>query len=275
MRWILAACLVGSAFIVGTGAFAQDSVFLEDLTWTEVRDGLRAGATTVVVPTGGTEQNGPHMILGKHNYKVKFAAGEIAARLGNTVVAPVMAYVPEGDVSPPTGHMWAAGTITLPEAVFAQVVEHAARSFKAHGFRDVVLIGDSGGNQAALKSVADKLNAEWAATDVRVHHVSAYYAAQSGSGKEVDEFFPAWLKAQGESAEAVGTHAGLADTSTLLAVHPQGVRKDRLAPGRAGDGSGVVGDPTKSTADYGRKGMAMAVQAAVRQIRQLQASSRR
>src|SRR5205085_7386849 len=94
-----------------------NSVFLEELTWVEVRDAIAAGKTTVIIPTGGTEQNGPHMVLGKHNYLVKYKAGEVAKRLGNALVAPVVAYVPEGDVNPPTGHMRFAGTITTPPDV--------------------------------------------------------------------------------------------------------------------------------------------------------------
>ena len=86
-------------------AFAQapDTVFLEELTWTEVRDAVAAGTTTIIIPTGGTEQNGPHMVLGKHNYLVRHKAGESARRLGDALVAPVMAYVPEGNVDPPSG----------------------------------------------------------------------------------------------------------------------------------------------------------------------------
>ena len=61
-------------------AQAPDTVFLEELTWTEVRDALAAGTTTVIIPTGGTEQNGPHMVLGKHNYLVRYKAGEVARR---------------------------------------------------------------------------------------------------------------------------------------------------------------------------------------------------
>ncbi len=67
-------------------AQAPATVFLEDLTWTEVRDALAAGMTTVIIPTGGTEQNGPHMVLGKHNYLVRYKAGEVARRLGDALV---------------------------------------------------------------------------------------------------------------------------------------------------------------------------------------------
>ena len=124
---------------IGQQALAQDSVFLEELTWTEVRDAVQAGKTTVIIPTAGTEQNGPHMILGKHNITVKYTAGEIAKQLGDALVAPVVAYVPEGSIDPLSGHMRYPGTITLPEEYFMKLLEYAARSFHAHGFLDIAL----------------------------------------------------------------------------------------------------------------------------------------
>jgi creatinine amidohydrolase/Fe(II)-dependent formamide hydrolase-like protein len=242
-----------------------DSVFLEDLTWMEVRDAIAAGKTTVIIPTGGTEQNGPHMVLGKHNYLVKYKAGEIARRLGNALVAPVVAYVPEGDINPPTGHMRFAGTITLPQDVFSKVLEYAARSFKQHGFLDIALVGDSGGNQAGQKQVAEALNSEWVATNVRVHQVTAYYP---GRGDE-------WVIAQGVSADDVGTHAGTHDTSSLMYLNPSMLRFERMGPGKAGDGQGHVGNPAKATALFGRRIVEMQVEDAARQIQELRLSSRR
>src|SRR4026209_491852 len=112
---------------------APDTVFLEELTWTEVRDAIRAGKPTIIIPAGGTEQNGPHMALGKHNARVKVLSERIARGLGDALVAPVIAYVPEGAIAPPTGHMRFPGTITVPEAAFEKVLESAARSLKAHG----------------------------------------------------------------------------------------------------------------------------------------------
>ncbi len=64
---------------------------LENMTWTELRDAVSAGSTTVIVPVGGTEESGPHMALGKHNARVKVLAQMIAEKLGNTIVAPVIA----------------------------------------------------------------------------------------------------------------------------------------------------------------------------------------
>ena len=221
MRFVLSiwavACLPGVVL-----AQSPDTVFLEELTWTEVRDALAAGTTTVIIPTGGTEQNGPHMVLGKHNYLVSYKAGEVARRLGNALVAPVMAYVPEGDVDPPSGHMRFPGTITTPTEVFEQVLEFAARSFKQHGFLDIALLGDSGGNQASQAAVAERLNSEWLATPVRVHHLTDYYP---GPGD-------AWLVTQGEREEDVAQDPAVRSQETLP-VHSR--PRSRAWQSRRGD----------------------------------------
>jgi len=117
-------------------------------------DATKAGKTTIIVPLGGTEQNGPHMALGKHNARVKLLAGRIAAALGNALVAPVLAYVPEGTAVPPTGHMRFPGTITIPDGVLESILESAGRGFNLHGFKDVVFIGDHGGYQTAMAKSA-------------------------------------------------------------------------------------------------------------------------
>src|SRR5580700_8634451 len=161
-------------------AHASDTVFLEELTWTELRDQIRAGKTTVIVPIGGTEQNGSHMALGKHNLRVRYLSGKIARALGNALVAPVIAYVPEGGLSPPTGHMRFPGTITVPEEAFEKILEYAARSFKLAEFRDVVFLGDHGSDQKGEKAVAERLNREWAGNPIRVHAIEEYYRASEG-----------------------------------------------------------------------------------------------
>jgi creatinine amidohydrolase/Fe(II)-dependent formamide hydrolase-like protein len=230
----------------------------------EVRDAIARGTTTIIVPTGGTEQNGPHIVLGKHNFLVRYKAGEIAKQLGNTLVAPVVAYVPEGDVSPPTGHMRYAGTITTPQDVFMKVLEFAARSFRQHGFLDIALVGDSGGNQEGQRLVAEALNKEWGQTTARVHHVSAYYP---GRGDD-------WVVSQGVSAEDVGSHAGTHDTASLMYVNPSLLRVDRLVVGKSGDGQGHTGNPAKATALFGKRILEMQIEDAVAQIRTLRQRGR-
>jgi creatinine amidohydrolase len=258
-------CLVSPTSAQAPSVPQRDTVFLEELTWMEVRDAIAGGKTTIIIPTGGTEQNGPHLALGKHNYLVKYKAGEVAKRLGNALVAPVVAYVPEGEIDPPTSHMRFAGTITTPQDVFAKVLEYAARSFKQHGFLDIALIGDSGGNQAGQQLVAERLNQEWAATNVRVHHVTAYYP---GRGDD-------WVVSQGISAADVGSHAGTHDTSSLMYLNPSMVRFDRMGPGKSGDGQGHIGNPARATALFGKHILEMQVDDAVKQIQALRVSSRR
>jgi len=232
-------------------AQAPDTVLLEELTWTELRDLIGAETTTIIVPVGGTEQNGPHMTLGKHNARVKILSEKIARALGNTLVAPIIAYVPEGRLSPATGHMRFPGTLTIPDETFQKVLEYAARSFKAHGFRDIVFLGDHGGTQAGQKTVAGRLNREWAATPVRVHAVEEYYLA-------TDVEFPRLLSERGYRKGELGLHAGLTDTSLMLAVDPRMVRAGRLRPDSWPAGaSGVSGDPTRASAELGRLGVEM------------------
>jgi creatinine amidohydrolase len=236
-------------------AQATESVFIEELTWTELRDQIRAGKTTVIVPIGGTEQNGAHMALGKHNFRVHYLSDKIARALNDALVAPVIAYVPEGALTPPTGHMRFPGTITVPEEAFDKILEYAARSLKLAGFRDIVFIGDHGSYQKDEKAVADRLNKEWAAQPTRVHGVEEYYRASESE-------FGRLLTSKGYREEEVGTHAGLADTSLTLAVDPRLVRIDRLKPG-----DGANGDPRRSSAELGQLGVDLIVTRTVDAIR--------
>ena len=260
MKTVAAAlALVLSLLLAPRAGAAEATVFLEDMTWTELRDAVAAGRTTIIVPVGGTEQSGPHMALGKHNVRARVLAGRIATQLGNALVAPVVAYVPEGDVAGKTGHIRFAGTISVSPAVFQGVLEDAARSFRRAGFRDIVLIGDHGGYQSDLAAVAVKLNREWAAAPVRVHFVAEYYKAAT-------EPFATVLRQHGLSEAQIGTHAGSADTSLMLAVDPRLVRADRLAqPPAAADGT--YGDPRASTAALGQAGVDLIVAASVNAIR--------
>ena len=224
-------------------------VLLEELTTTELAAAVHAGSTTVIIPVGGTEQSGPHLALGKHNVRVRLLAARVAEALGNTLVAPVLAYVPEGNIDPPSGHMRFAGTISVPVPVFKAVLEAVARSLRQHGFRDVVLIGDHGGYQSALGEVAAKLNAEWGKSAVRVHFISAYYRATQTQ-------YVGALKARRLTDVQIGTHAGTADTSLQLALAPSTMRSagfDRAAA--AGRSSGTSGDPRPSSAALGQLGV--------------------
>ena len=172
--------LVLSLLAPALAGAAEPTVFLEDMTWTEVRDAVAAGRTTVIVPVGGTEQSGPHMALGKHNVRAARPRRPDRRRSSATPWSRRSSPTCPRATSPaPSGHMRFAGTISVPPEAFKGVLEGAARSFRRAGFRDIVLIGDHGGYQSELGAVAAKLNREWAATPVRVHFIAEYYKAST------------------------------------------------------------------------------------------------
>ena len=263
---VLVALLLGTA---SSAHAAPAEVFLEAMTWTEVRDALHAGSTTILIPVGGTEQSGPHMALGKHNVRVKALAGRIAAALGNALVAPVLAYVPEGSIDPPTAHMRYTGTISIPEPAFEAVLEGTARSLRQHGFRTIVFLGDHGGYQQSQERVAARLNREWSAP--RSRNASAKVVALIEFYRVTQTGYVDALKARGVGVDEIGVHAGLADTSLALAIDPALVRVDKLGGARSapapGSGDGVTGDPRRASAELGQLGVERIVEASVAAIR--------
>lgn len=259
--------IVGIAAIVALAprpltAPLPDTVTLRDMTWVEVRSALAAGHTTVIVPTGGIEQNGPHMILGKHDFIVGEAARRIARELGQTLVAPVVSFVPEGDYDPPTGHMRFPGTIGVSEPVFAGMLEGIARSLKGAGFKTIVFIGDHGASIPVQGAVAAKLSKEWAASGVKVASVDAYYDDKAQVKR---------LRADGLSEATIGQHASVIDTSELMSVNGKGVDLSRYRA--ASEATGVSGDPSSANAELGAKLLDMRIKAAVAAIRALAASN--
>ncbi len=207
------------------------------MTSPELAAEIAAGKRTVIIPTGGTEQNGSAMVLGKHNIRVRALSGRIAEALGDAIVAPVIAHVPEGGIDPPSGHMPYPGSMTVPPELFAMQVEWAARSLRLAGFETVVLLGDSGWNQKPMGVVAGILNAEWGGG---VLMADAYYASHAE--------FATWLEGQGYAG--AGVHAGLADVALMLAVDP-----------------GAVREAGSATIEMGEHGVEMFVSRTVAQIR--------
>lgn len=257
-----ASAMAGMALALAVPTLASaggaPSVYMEELTSPELQARIDAGATTALVPIGGTEQSGPHIVLGKHNVRAHILAGRIAQRLGNATVAPVIAYVPEGAIAPPAGHMRFAGTLSIPEAAFESMLESTARSLCQHGVRDVFFLGDHGGYQKSEEKAAARVNAKGSC---RAHALLDYYqATQAG--------YVADLKRRGHGDAEIGLHAGLADTSLSLALDPAGVRSGLLAAGaKAGPNGGVRGDPTRASAELGQLGVTRIVDASVAAIR--------
>ena len=271
-RFLTALLFFAATFSVVACPTAQAAqLYLEAMTSPEVRDAVKAGSTTIIIPIGGTEQNGPHMTLGKHNVRVHALAGRIAAELKNTLVAPVLAYVPEGSISPPAAHMRFAGTISISDETFRSLLDSAARSFAQHGFTDIVFIGDHGSYQSQLATLADGLNKRWKATPTRAHFIADYYRTSVAPYAKI-------LREKGLTDTQIGLHAGTADTSLMLAVDPDQVRVNRINDAaeakHGGPANGVSGDPRAATAALGQLGVDAMVAASVSEIRKALAARR-
>lgn len=222
---------------------ALDTVFMEEMTWMEVRDAIAAGKTTAIVATGGVEQNGPYLPTGKHNYILRAVTQVVARRLGNALISPIVPFVPEGDIEPPTGHMCYPGTISVSETTYEALLSDICGSLRAHGFTDIVLLGDSGGNQEGLERVAARLGEQWR-DGVRLHYLPDYYNYEAVAQ---------WLEREGIHQMPEGLHDDFAVTAMLMAIDANLARmKERGAAGKFSI-NGIDLAPATKTIEWGKK----------------------
>lgn len=239
---------------------AVDSVFLEELTWMEIRDAMTAGTNTVIVATGGIEQNGPYLVTGKHNVVLRATTEAIARKLGNVLVAPLVPFVPEGDIDPPSLHMKYPGTISLTEETYRALLTDICASFRTHGFAHIVLIGDSGGNQDGMKEVAEKLNRQSSDRTCRVHYVPEYYNYEAVA---------AFLERGGIRQTPEGIHDDFGITAIMMTVDPQSVRmNERLAADKFRI-NGIELAPAERTLEWGRRIVEFRAEKTVEAIRKV------
>ena len=152
--------------------------------------------------------------------------------------------MPEGDIDPPTLHMKYPGTISLTEETYQKLLTEICDCFRVHGFEQIVLIGDSGGNQIGMMVVAARLNAKWAGGKTRVHFIRQYYDYPGVQN---------WLAGQGIKQVDEGLHDDFAITAQMMAVDPTTVRmKQRLAAGKFRI-NGIDLAPAEKTIEWGKK----------------------
>ena len=220
---------------------AVESLWTEELTWMEVRDAVSAGKTTIIIGTGGIEQNGPYVVGGKHDYVLQATLPAIAAKLGSALIAPIVKFVPEAD------HMPYAGTISLEEATFEALLADICRSYKAHGFEDIILVGDSGGNQTGMRKVASALNEEWKETgaSTRVHYLHEYY--------DQDLWSDDYLKQLGVLQKGEGIHDNIHYEAILATIDPKLIRMDQRRKVERFELNGIQEWPIENTIELGKK----------------------
>jgi len=200
-----------------------DTVFLEEMTAGEVAAALRSGVTSVIVPTGGLEQNGPNLATGKHNIVLRATTDAIARQHGHMLVSAIVPFVPEGEIDPPTEHMRFPGTISVRESTFEALLTDICASLLQHGFKKIYLIGDSGGNVSGMENVAAALDRKWKADGVRALHIAEYYETDIWSYNYLKELGYTQLPDE-LSAARNNVHTDLHYESIMAAVDPASVR---------------------------------------------------
>jgi creatinine amidohydrolase/Fe(II)-dependent formamide hydrolase-like protein len=256
--------VLGVLLIASVAAAQTRSVYLEELTWPEIREAQAAGKTSALIVVGGIEQNGHHMALAKHNVIARYLGGQIAERVGTAIVYPVVPFSMAGDPIEKTGHMRLPGTISLPSEVFLGLVRGVAMSAISAGFKNVYLLGDHGGGQAELRLAAETLDADWRAKGVHAYYLTNTAAAQKISAYLAERKVPA------------GGHAGVAESAQVMFLDQSQrlMRRDKFPVAAAGPESatGTNGDPSLATAEMGRAFLDFKVMDAVEQIRKLGAA---
>jgi len=225
---------------------------MEELTWMEVRDAIKEGKTTVIVATGGIEQNGPFVATGKHNYVLQATTEAIAQKLGNALVAPIIKFVPEGSIDPPSGHMKYSGTISLRKETYKLLLTDITNSLKQHGFENIIFICDSGGNQEGMKEVSSTLNEEWKNQITRVHYIKDYY--------EKDIWSFDYLKTIGvkqlpdvKTAKRQEIHSDYHYESIMAVVNPELIRTEQRIASELYSINDFDMNPPSKTIENGKK----------------------
>ncbi len=232
-----------------------NSVWIDELTWIEVRDLIASGTTTAIIPTGGVEQNGPYLANGKHNYVLQGACDQIARRLGNALCTPVLKLVPEGDPE----NISYPGTLSLRQETFRMVLQDVGNSLKSQGFTDVILIGDSGGNQRGLEATAITLNASWAGSGATAYFIPEYY-----NYNDVGQYMEEELG----YVETIndGHHDDFYITSLMMVTSPESVRYHQRVAADEATINGLSIAPINQALEVGHKLMEFRTNATVKAI---------
>ncbi len=242
---------------------AVDSVWIEELTYLEVRDAMKAGKTTALIVTGSTEQNGPYLVVAKHNIVLRQTGEAIARKLGNALVAPI---VPIEAGNPENKYLdW--GSLYFTADTFKAVVRDMTTSLKSQGFKNIILIGDSGGDTEGLKAVAQELTAKWNGTP-GVYHIPEYYNWSQPAvpgGRTVRQFTTE--NGIPEKFDSDGIHDDYGLTSVLMAGNPKNVRLEQRIAANKTTINGISIVPKEKTIEFGRKVVEWRANIAVEAIR--------
>ena len=180
------------------------------LTWQEVAAMADRERTVLILPMGAIEQHGPHLPLMVDHAIAIGVIGQAVARLDPAVAAYVLPPLPYGKSNE---HGAFPGTISLTATTLLATVMDIGDSLYRSGFRKLILVNGHGGQPPVLDIAATDLHDRYPTMEVL--SIFVWRAA------------PTYKALLGDREGAEGMHAGDAETSLMLALRPDAVRRDR------------------------------------------------
>lgn len=231
----------------------------------------RVRDSVVIVPVGSTEQHGPHLPLGADAIQVAEVARRVGERLG-AIVAPTLPYGYRSAPRSGGGEIF-AGTTSLSGEALTFVVRDILRALVRHGARRIVVLDGHYENNMFLHEAIHLVLDEGAPDDLRILKILWVDPVRSETLEAAwPDGFPGWAL----------EHAAHLETSVLLAIRPDLVRRDQIRvdgvaslppydiypqPPDLVPHSGVLSDPSRGSVEAGELLLADAVDGVVDAIR--------
>ena len=231
----------------------------------------RVRDSVVILPVGSTEQHGPHLPLGADAIQVAEVARQVGERLG-AIVAPTIPYGYRSAPRSGGGEIF-SGTTSLTGQALTLVVRDILTALVRHGARKIVVLDGHYENNMFLHEAIHLLLDAGAPDDLRILKILWVDPIRPETlARAWPDGFPGWAL----------EHAAHLETSIVLAIRPELVRRDRIAPdgvlGRPPydiypqpaeliPSSGVLSDPSRGSSEFGEILLADAVDGVVDAIR--------
>jgi len=248
----------------------HDSVWIGELTTLEVRDLIKSGKTTALILGGGMEENGPYLTLDKHNNVARAMGEAIARKLGNALCTPILTMEPGNPEKPST-----PGGVVFSAETYKAVLTDMATSLRAMGFKNIIYLGDHGGDLKPMQEVSTALNAKWKGVGATNYFLEKYGNSGPDSGCcgfGVLEKYEA--DALGIHEKKEGLHDDYYISSMIMTVTQNGVRLPERIKAKKSTINGVDLAPAPKTIENGKKLIENRAEATVKEIQRMMAAAK-
>jgi len=216
------------------------------------------------------EENGPYLTLDKHNNVARAMGEAIARKLGNTLCAPILTMEPGNPDKPST-----PGGVVLSAETYKAVLTDMATGLRAMGFKNIIYLGDHGGDLKPMQEVSSALNSKWKGVGANNYFVEKYGNSGPDSGCcgfGVLEKYEA--DALGVHEKKEGLHDDYYISSMIMTVNLNGVRLPERVKAKKTTINGVDLAPSAKAVENGKKIIAFRTEQTVKEIQRLMAAGK-